>query len=132
MVTAGKRQPSARVYWWTITVLVLLLTGLLWYRSAWPERFLSDPVLLQDLESASLAAAAPAGARPGEWPQLRGPNRDGVSAETGLLTTWPAEGTKLLWKAKSGDGYASLEIAADRAYTLLQDGEDEAVVCWDA
>ena len=33
------------------------------------------------------------------WPQWRGPNRDGVSKETGLLKQWPAEGPPLVWKA---------------------------------
>ncbi|MEI6500752.1 MAG: hypothetical protein WCP21_06965, partial [Armatimonadota bacterium] len=32
-----------------------------------------------------------------DWPQFRGPNRDGKSAETGLLAQWPAEGPRLLW-----------------------------------
>src|SRR5688500_2155385 len=35
---------------------------------------------------------------PGEWPQWRGPNRDGISTETGLLDSWPKEGPPLLWK----------------------------------
>jgi hypothetical protein len=37
------------------------------------------------ITSASLATAA-------DWPQWRGPNRDGISNETGLLQEWPAEG----------------------------------------
>ena len=50
-----------------------------------------------------------------DWPQWRGPNRDGVSLERGLLSTWPEGGPKLLWNAKDankdakgknvGDGY---------------------------
>src|SRR5437870_1821082 len=32
-----------------------------------------------------------------DWPQWRGPKRDGVSKETGLLKSWPAGGPKLLW-----------------------------------
>ena len=34
-----------------------------------------------------------------DWPQWRGPNRDDVSKETGLLATWPKQGPKLLWKS---------------------------------
>ena len=34
------------------------------------------------------------------WPQWRGPNRDGISKETGLLKQWPADGPPLAWKAK--------------------------------
>ena len=33
------------------------------------------------------------------WPQWRGPNRDGISKETGLLKEWPANGPSLVWKA---------------------------------
>jgi len=47
-----------------------------------------------------LCLAVGTGAIEGEWPQFRGPNRDGISAETGLLKKWPAEGPKLLWTAK--------------------------------
>ena len=35
----------------------------------------------------------------GEWPQWRGPNRDGISKETGLLKQWPESGPPLAWKA---------------------------------
>ena len=41
-----------------------------------------------------------------DWPQLLGPNRDGVSSETGILKTWPKEGLKKLWDCKLGLGYA--------------------------
>lgn len=55
----------------------------------------------------------------GNWPQWRGPNRDGVSTDTGLLTEWPKEGPKLLWEAKgAGRGYASLAITGGRIYTM--------------
>ena len=42
-----------------------------------------------------------------DWPQYRGPNRDGSSKETGLLQEWPKDGPKLLWTyADAGVGYA--------------------------
>ena len=42
-----------------------------------------------------------------DWPQWRGPRRDGVSAERGLLKQWPAGGPPLVWQTKgAGDGYA--------------------------
>ncbi len=48
-----------------------------------------------------------------DWPQFRGPNRDGVSRETGLLKQWPAGGPKLLWAVSEnlGEGYSSAAIA---------------------
>ena len=58
-------------------------------------------------------------AGPGEWPQWRGPNRDAVSGETGLLQSWPAPGPPLAWKAAGvGAGYSSLAVAGGRIYTL--------------
>ncbi|HKG78903.1 MAG TPA: hypothetical protein VKA78_05775, partial [Pyrinomonadaceae bacterium] len=43
-----------------------------------------------------------------DWPQWRGPDRTGVSSETGLLKQWPAGGPKLLWQVNDiGDGYST-------------------------
>lgn len=54
-----------------------------------------------------------------DWPQWRGPNRDGRSADTGLLKAWPAGGPKLAWKATGlGQGYANMSVAAGRLYTM--------------
>lgn len=58
-------------------------------------------------------------ARAEDWPQWGGPNRDGKSADTGLLKEWPAEGPKLAWKATGlGKGYAGVSLAGDRLYTM--------------
>ena len=52
-----------------------------------------------------------------DWPQWRGPRRDGVSTETGLLRQWPPEGPKLLWSVTGlGAGYSSPAIAKGRIY----------------
>jgi len=53
-----------------------------------------------------------------DWPQFRGPNRDGKSAETGLLEKWPEGGPKLLWEASGlGIGFSSVAIADGFVYT---------------
>ena len=44
-------------------------------------------------------AAQQGGAATGSWPQFRGPNRDGKSADTNLLKQWDADGPALAWKA---------------------------------
>ena len=60
----------------------------------------------------SLALAAPPPAAADDWPQWRGPNRDGVSAETGLADKWPASGPPLLWRIEGlGEGYGSVSSA---------------------
>jgi len=60
----------------------------------------------------------PAVGRGDDWAQWRGPNRDGRSAETGLLATWPEGGPKRLWTADGlGDGFGSLAVADGMIYT---------------
>ena len=54
-----------------------------------------------------------------DWPQWRGVNRDGHSADTGLLKEWPADGPKLLWKATGlGDGYTGVSVVGDRVFLM--------------
>jgi outer membrane protein assembly factor BamB len=63
-----------------------------------------------------------------DWPQWRGPNRDGVSAETGLLKKWPEGGPQLAWQvAGLGGGYAGVAVAAGRIYTMGEDKESSSV-----
>ena len=60
----------------------------------------------------------PAGAE-GNWPQWRGPNRDGRSPEMGLLDKWTQDGPPLLWQAEGlGSGYSSVAIAGGKIFTL--------------
>ena len=54
-----------------------------------------------------------------DWPQWRGPNRDGVNLEKGLAAEWPEDGPKLLYKTTGvGAGFSSVVVAADTVYTL--------------
>lgn len=56
---------------------------------------------------------------PAEWPQWRGPNRDGVSTEKGLLQKWGPNGPPLAWKASGlGKGLASVALSGGRLYTM--------------
>src|SRR6516162_1994668 len=70
--------------------------------------------------------------RADDWPQWRGPNRDGVSKETGLLKEWPKGGPKLLWTfKKAGAGYSCPAIVGDRLYTMGARDGDEYLICLD-
>jgi outer membrane protein assembly factor BamB len=63
------------------------------------------------------------------WPQWRGPQRDGISPETGLLKTWPENSPKLLWQADSiGSGYSTPAVVGDRLYVLSNEGLDNEYV----
>ncbi len=52
----------------------------------------------------------------GDWPQFRGPNRDNISTETGLLRAWPAAGPKVLWQVPVCEGYAGAAIVGNRLF----------------
>lgn len=68
----------------------------------------------------------------GNWPQWRGPNRDGISKETGLLKQWPTEGPRLVWKAAgAGRGYSSMAISNGRLFTMGLRGDREFVISFD-
>jgi len=71
----------------------------------------------------------PLGAKAADWPQWRGPQRNGVSAETGLLAEWPKEGPKLVWQVKDiGSGYSTPAVVGDRIYLLSNQGLDNEFV----
>jgi outer membrane protein assembly factor BamB len=68
-----------------------------------------------------------------DWPQWRGPNRDGVSPETGLLDSWPKGGPPLVWKIQGlGEGYAPSAISGGRLFIQGQRGDEEFVLAFDA
>jgi outer membrane protein assembly factor BamB len=59
-----------------------------------------------------------AGAEP-DWPQFRGPKRDGISPDQNLLKAWPSDGPPLAWKAEGvGVGYSSVAVAGDQVLTM--------------
>jgi outer membrane protein assembly factor BamB len=67
-----------------------------------------------------------------DWPQFRGPNRDGVSTETGLLKEWPKDGPALLWSYKdAGVGYSGPAIIGERLYLTGGRGDSEFVFALD-
>ena len=81
------------------------------------------PVLLACLGSLTVGAAA------ANWPQWRGPERNGISRETGLLKEWPKEGPTLLWQAKSiGGGYSTPAVVGEQLYLLSNQGMEAEFV----
>ncbi len=61
-----------------------------------------------------------------DWPSWRGPNRDDISTETGLLKTWPEGGPVKLWTSKNaGLGYSGVSIANGVLFTMGADGTAE-------
>jgi outer membrane protein assembly factor BamB len=80
----------------------------------------------------TLALGAAFAADPGayDWPQWRGPDRTGLSKETGLLKDWPKDGPTQAWKITGlGEGYSTPSISAGRIYLLGTKGNDEHLFC---
>lgn len=86
------------------------------------------------LTTVSLAALVASPLCAADWPQWRGPQRDGHSKETGLLQEWPKDGPKLLWQAKDiASGYSTPSVVGDRIYLLSNEGlENEFVLALSA
>jgi outer membrane protein assembly factor BamB len=82
----------------------------------------------------SFVVAAPVpkpGAAP-EWPQFRGPKRDGISPDKNLLKEWPADGPKQVWKSEPiGIGFSSVSIAGDRIFTMGDEKDSSYVYALD-
>lgn len=67
-----------------------------------------------------------------DWPQFLGPQRNGISDETGLIDQWPSDGLKEVFRVPGGIGMSGLSIQADRVVTLAQNATDQQLLCLDA
>jgi outer membrane protein assembly factor BamB len=129
---APSKSPR-RTNWLVVSAMVLLLAafaGLALFQTLLKNRTYTNAERLAKLAKAELPRLAPAPTT--DWPQWRGPNRDGVSGEKNLLLDWPNDGLRVVWEKRAGKGYAAPVIAAGRVYLHMQDKQDEAVVCFDA
>ena len=71
-----------------------------------------------------------AAAQAADWPQWRGPQRDGISSETGLFTA--EQPFAEAWRTPLGRGFSGIAIADGRVFTMFAQGDDEFAVCLDA
>ncbi len=83
---------------------------------------------------AAIQAAEPAkkSGGAGQWPQFLGPNRNGISAETGLIDRWPENGPKEVWRVAGGVGMSGPAIQDGRMVTLVQREGKQWLVAHDA
>lgn len=65
----------------------------------------------------------------GDWPNFLGPDRNGVSGDTGLLVEWPEEGPPLVWEREIGEGYGAPVIADGKLVFFHRVGNNEVVEC---
>jgi outer membrane protein assembly factor BamB len=69
------------------------------------------------LSIAAAALVSVVGLQAADWPQWKGPDRTGISKETGLLKQWPSSGPAVVWSAGGlGQGYGSMAVAGERVF----------------
>jgi outer membrane protein assembly factor BamB len=78
------------------------------------------------------SGSGPRQARAEDWPCWRGPQRDGISRETGLLKEWPKDGPAQLWKVELSGGFSSMVVVDGLVFTQTREKNQEVVVCLDA
>jgi outer membrane protein assembly factor BamB len=67
-----------------------------------------------------------------DWRQYRGPDRNGISKESGWLDHWPDQGPAIAWKANVGLGFSSFVISGGKAVTIGHADQKDTVFCFDA
>lgn len=90
--------------------------------------------LLQSLMFACLFAFLIAfeAAHAADWPQFLGPDRTGISGESGLLEKFPTTGPTVKWKVAAGPGMAAVAVADGVAYTTWNSGNNQVLIALDA
>ncbi len=69
--------------------------------------------------------------RAADWPQWRGPDRNGISMESAWSADWPAAGPKIAWRARVGLGFAAVSVMEGRVVTTGHDDGKDHVVCFE-
>ncbi len=82
--------------------------------------------------SNDLSNAEPGDEPKADWPQWRGPNRDGLAPASHIATAWTEAGPKQVWRKRLGEGFSGISVSGSRAYTMYAKGHNEYVVCLNA
>jgi len=68
----------------------------------------------------------------GDWPAWRGPERTGISTESGWRTNWAETPPEVLWQVQVGEGFSTVSVVGDRVYTMGNTGGVDTVWCLSA
>jgi outer membrane protein assembly factor BamB len=93
------------------------------------QRFLAER---QQAKTAHRSFDEPLVVGVGDWPNFRGPQRDGVARGVEIATDWQQHPPRLVWRQRVGPAWSSVTLVAGRLFTQEQRGDDETVVCYDA
>src|SRR6516225_7069115 len=85
--------------------------------------------MVRTLAVATIVALLPALVRADDWPQFLGPHRNSVSAEKGLLASWPKDGPPLVWQRDVGEGYSGPVIAGGKLILFHRVADQEVTEC---
>ncbi len=94
------------VPWWIASKLIA---------AVWAVSFTSFAILLAD-----------------DWPNWRGPQRNGNSSETNWLDVWVDSDPKVLWKAQVGTGFSAVAVSQGRLFTMGNSADVDTLWCLDA
>jgi outer membrane protein assembly factor BamB len=87
-------------------------------------------VLLFSFCGSPVSSRGAGSAKPAYWPQWRGPGRDDIASDEGLLESWPNDGPPLVWTGTGlGEGYASIVVDGGRIYTTGDRKDGEFLIC---
>jgi outer membrane protein assembly factor BamB len=132
-----------RLFLWIAAGALLITGGVAAFSKVDLEHFEFDPQRVEKISTAEFMTQDAGQLGPSDWPQWRGPNRNGLALEPSLLTRWPSGGPRVVWRRELGRGFSSVAIARGRLYTMDEQpsaqGPDatpsqtcEAIVCLDA
>jgi len=114
-------------------VLVAAGGGYVAFKSSWVRSWFGrDAENAAELERLAAAKLDTAASETADWPQWRGPNRDGRAPAGPLRTDWDKNPPQKLWTAPIGGGFSSFAAVGDRLYTQDRAAGGERVVCLDA
>ncbi len=110
--------------------------GVWWYLDqenllAWKVNERTDAAAMAELQQADLQST-PDRAPTSDWPQYRGPGRDGIVRGVALNPDWDAQPPEVVWRQPCGGGYSSVSVAEGKVYVFDYADNKERITCYDA
>jgi outer membrane protein assembly factor BamB len=106
------------------------------YRPRWgqtpEEKYLADVAAKKPARGVDAPSGAITGLQPDDWPGFRGAKREGRLVGVRIDTNWREHPPQQVWRHSIGPGWSSFAVVGSRAYTQVQRGDDELVICYDA